>query len=154
MSAKQVRVYTYPFQAGGCGYVCAAVLIIRLIDTCPFSDKQTLSATPPAAGGFTHQVLTRTLTIIVWEKYYKSRWNRAVLWSDARMLGSMYRVNADNILRGFEDDFGCGDAIFHAAQTLAKHGNCQQGPPSQGQRAGHGEVCRPHLLQLLGREER
>ena len=30
-----------------------------------------------------------------WEKYYKSRWNRAVLWSDARMLGSMYRVNAD-----------------------------------------------------------
>jgi len=32
--------------------------------------------------------------------------------------------------------------------------DCQQGPPSQGQRAGHGEVCRPHLLQLLGREER
>ena len=57
-------------------------------------NKQTLSATPPAAGGFTHQVLTRTLTIIVWEKYYKSRWNRVVLWSDARMLGSMYRVNA------------------------------------------------------------
>jgi hypothetical protein len=32
--------------------------------------------------GFTHQVLTRTLTIIVWEKYYKSSWNREALWSD------------------------------------------------------------------------